>query len=90
LRSIYYSNKFKKDYKLLVKRGNEINLLVKVVEMLANDVELDLKYSDHALHGSNIEIRDCHIQNDWILLYIKEGNDQLQLLRTGSHADLFK
>ncbi len=32
--------------------------------------------------------RECHIQPDWLLIYRIEGNE-LQLIETGSHADLF-
>ncbi|MFZ1401450.1 MAG: type II toxin-antitoxin system YafQ family toxin, partial [Candidatus Promineifilaceae bacterium] len=33
--------------------------------------------------------RECHIQPYWLLIYRVEENE-LQLARTGSHADLFK
>lgn len=66
-----------------------------VIRMLAADVELPTVLHDHALSGNWSGFRDCHIEPDWLLIYKKEGNNQLelnelQLGRTGTHADLFK
>jgi addiction module RelE/StbE family toxin len=33
--------------------------------------------------------RECHIQADWLLIYRVEA-DELRLVRTGSHAELFR
>ncbi|MCX6055361.1 MAG: type II toxin-antitoxin system YafQ family toxin [Chloroflexi bacterium] len=89
MRSIYHYTQFKKDYKLMGKRKLAIEELDNVIEMLANDEPLDVKYCDHPLQGDKKNTRGCHIQNDWVLFYIKKGKDELQLVRTGTHADLF-
>lgn len=49
---VKYSNQFKKDYKLMKKRGLDIKLLHHVVEMLANNEPLPEKYCDHYLTGN--------------------------------------
>ena len=46
-----FSNLFKKDYKLMKKRGLNVKLLHEVVEMLANNKTLPDKYKDHYLTG---------------------------------------
>lgn len=48
---VKYSNLFKKDLKLMKKRGLDLNLLKEVVEMLANNKILPDKYRDHYLTG---------------------------------------
>ena len=48
---IRYSNQFKKDYKLIKKRGLNLKLLQEVVDMLANEQTLPEKYKDHYLAG---------------------------------------
>ena len=48
---------------------------------------------DHTLSGSLAGFRECHIQPDWLLVYNKEDNGDLHILnliRTGTHSDLFK
>ena len=37
-----------------------------------------------------INVRECHIQPDWLLIYkIYKDSLILKLIRTGSHSDLF-
>ena len=51
LLTVRYSNMFKKDYKLMKKRGMNLKLLQEVVDMLANNKILPDKYKDHYLTG---------------------------------------
>ena len=46
------------------------------------------RYNDHPLKGNWQGYRDAHIEPDWLLIYRIEG-DELQLVRTGTHSDLF-
>ena len=88
--SVRYSAKFKKDFKVIVKRGYNVSLFEDVLSMLRQEVTLPEKYSDHALRGEYTGHRECHITPDWLLIYKKE-NDMitLSLTRTGTHSDLF-
>ena len=87
---IDYSTRFKKDYKIIKKRGFDISLLKKTIELLANGQELPPEYKDHALKGKFVGYRECHITSDWLLVY-KIANNMLMLFlsRTGTHSDLF-
>jgi mRNA interferase YafQ len=51
LLEIKYTNTFKKDYKLIKKRGLDLKLLHDVVNMLVNEQTLPEKYKDHYLIG---------------------------------------
>lgn len=88
--TVKFTSKFKKDYKLAIKRGYPIKLLEETVALLANGKALPEKYVDHALSGNWTAYRECHVQGDWLLVYRIE-NDVLilTLARTGTHADLF-
>ena len=84
------TSKFRKDYKLIKKRGLNISLLEEVIDTLLHEQSLDEKYHDHALHGRYEGFRECHIQSDWLLIYqIDNGEAVLVASRTGSHSDLF-
>ena len=84
------TGKFKKSLKLAKKRGLDLKLLDKVITMLQNDIPLEEKYRDHELKGKYQGFRECHIQPDWLLIYLKENNVlTLTLVDTGTHADLF-
>ncbi|MFI3115029.1 MAG: type II toxin-antitoxin system YafQ family toxin [Clostridia bacterium] len=88
--SIRYHNKFKKDYKNAIRRGLDQNILKEVLEFLVAKKELPQKYKDHALKGNFKGHRECHLQPDWLLIY-KINDDELilELVRTGTHSDLF-
>ena len=84
------TGKFKKSLKLAKKRGLDLKLLDKVITMLQNDIPLEEKYRDHELKGRYQGFRECHIQPDWLLIYLKENEVlTLTLVDTGTHADLF-
>ena len=84
------SRQFKKSLKKMLRRGKDINKLEAVVSMLARGESLPARYKDHALSGDLTGLRDCHIENDWILLYYIEANVLvLTLSDTGTHSDLF-
>lgn len=86
---LIYTNSFKRDLKKIEKRGYNISLLEEVVTMLQCGKTLDPKYNDHPLKGDKLGFRDCHILDDWVLLYqIKEDKLILSLSRTGTHSDL--
>lgn len=89
--SLVLSGRFKKSLKLARKRGLNINLLNEVVEKLLYGIPLDEKNKDHALSGNFKGFRECHIQPDWLLIYLIEDDIlTLTLVDTGTHADLFK
>ena len=81
---IVWTNQFKKDYKLAMKRHLNIELLDDIVRKLPE------KNKDHALTGDWIGHRECHIQPDWLLVYrVEQDLLVLTLSRTGTHSDLF-
>ena len=88
---INYHTSFKKDYKTIKKRGYNIKKLEKVIDILANEMQLPEQYKDHNLSGNYKGYRECHIEPDWLLIY-KIHNDilTLTLVHTGTHSDLFR
>jgi len=60
-----------------------------IIDKLAAGEPLGEKYKDHPLHGDYAGARDCHIGPDWVLLYAV-ADEELRLIRTGSHAELFE
>lgn len=87
---VKFTTQFRKDYKLAIKRGLKIELLERVVELLAAGETLPEKNKDHALTGNWVGHRECHILPDWLLVYrVEDDVLVLTLTRTGSHSDLF-
>ena len=87
---IKFTNAYKKSYKRATKRGLNLKLLDDVVDELRKGRKLDAKYRDHELHGNWAGFRECHIQPDWLLVYLVENDIlTLTLVETGTHADIF-
>lgn len=91
---VKWSTRFKKDYKLAMKRGYDIELLDGVIRLIAKgDQQQRLidEYNDHELSGDWKGHRELHVQSDWLLIYYLEDDVLvLTLSRTGTHSDLFK
>lgn len=90
---IKYTNQFQKDYKLIIKRGYKKEKLRETIELLSNEIVLPKNYKDHTLENSRNykDVRECHIEPDWLLIYkIYKNESLLKLIRTGTHSDLFR
>lgn len=88
---VILKKQFKKDFKLMRRRGKPMVELQRVIEILASGGKLEAKYKDHALAGDYCGCRECHIEPDWLLIYQIRGNVlELVLVRTGTHAELLK
>ena len=83
------SSRFKRDVKRVEKRGKDLAKLRTLLDLLINQQPLPPTYKDHPLSGNWNGFRDAHVEPDWLLIYRVVG-DELQLARTGSHADLFE
>ena len=89
MRSIRRDTQFKRDVRRLQKRGKDLEKLKIIIRLLVKAEKLEVKHRDHQLKGLFKDCRECHIEPDWLLIYRIEGSE-LCLVRTGSHADLFK
>ena len=88
--TVKWTTKFKKDYKLALKRNLDIKKLQNIVEKLANGEKLPAENYDHPLGGNWAGHRECHIEPNWLLVYFCEKDVLvLTLARTGTHSDLF-
>ena len=91
MRTFSRTTQFKKDVKLAIKRGKEMNKLKAVLGLLIDGDELPAAYRDHSLRGNFADSRDCHIEPDWLLIYtLRENGNHVCFERTGTHNDLFR
>jgi len=88
VRNLIRGAQFKRDVKLAERRGKDLSKLRELILLLVEGDPLPPRYKDHSLSGNWKHHRDCHIEPDWLLLYKIDGDD-LHLVRTGTHSDLF-
>ena len=89
--SLRQTNRFKKHLKLMAKRNkSSIRKIAETVDLLQRGEKLPERFRDHELAGNLKGSRECHILPVLLLIY-SIFNDILilELVDTGSHADLF-
>jgi len=85
-----FTGPFKRERKLMGKRGRDINKLTEVMDLIINEKPLPPERNNHPLHGKLEGAFDCHIQGDWVLIYeIDPAAHTVTFHRTGTHSDLF-
>ena len=87
---LVYTKKFEKDIKSLKKQDKDLTELFDVIDVIAKGETLDKKYKDHKLVGNFNDYRECHIENDFLLVYkIEKDKLILILYRAGTHSEIF-
>ena len=85
-----FTKLFKKQFKLMEKRGLDMNKLRTAIDIIINEQLLPPERRNHMLHGEWNGALECHIQGDWVLIYeINPIANTVIFHRTGSHSDLF-
>ena len=87
---LFYSSRFKKDLKRFQNQPAKIQALKQVLKMLVETGSVPLSYRPHRLVGDYSGCMECHIENDFLLVWINEKEHTISLVRLGSHSELFK
>ena len=91
------TNLYKKELKLMLKRGRNGQKMFDIITMILDNANqgmehhllLPEKYCLHKLIGKFKGYWECHIEPDWLLVYYLD-DEVLRLERTGTHNDIFK
>jgi mRNA interferase YafQ len=89
MRKVALTAQFEKDVKRAKKRSCNMSKLGEVILLLGQGDLEDRQYRDHPLKGKYEGLRECHLSPDWLLIY-HSSIEQVLLVRTGTHADLFR
>ena len=92
MRSVRYTTRFNKDVRREGKSPNNKDLTTKlqvVIDLLAEDKDLPANLHDHLLVGEFVGMRELHVKPDLLLIYRKVEDVSLELLRLGSHSEIF-
>lgn len=84
------TNRFETELRKCLRAGKDIELLRETLAMLAEDIELPESYHVHRLGDEYDGCWECHIEDDWLLVWKRyEKKLTLLLTNTGTHDDLF-
>ena len=89
MKTIFPSGQYKKDFKRYRNHPQKLKALGEVIDMLAQDKSIPADYYPHMLKGQYKGCMECHIQDDFLLIWIDEKHDIVELVRLGTHSELF-
>ncbi len=89
MKTIVQSGKFKKDLKRYQHQKEKIHALAKVLRHLEQAGRIPKENKPHKLHGIYEGCMECHIEDDFLLIWIDENTNTVKLLRLGTHHELF-
>lgn len=90
MKIIKLTSQFKKDLKRYQNDQRKIDSLGRVIKLLRDTGTLPNEYKPHLLIGNYKGFMECHIENDFLLIWLDEEAEIIKLVRLGSHSELFK
>lgn len=90
MKEIKSGRQFKKDLKRYANQPNKLRQLYDFVDnYLKTGAAIPPEYRAHMLLGDYAGHMECHIQGDYLLIWIDETSDIVKLIRLESHSELF-
>lgn len=90
MKILIQSSQFKKDLKRIQNNPKKLESLETALNLLRKNVNLPPKYKPHLLLGQYKGYMECHIESDFLLIWLDENKNTIKLVRLGSHSELFK
>ena len=90
MKTIKLTSQFKKDLKRYQNNPRKMDGLERVVKLLRESGNVPNEYKPHFLTGNYKGFMECHIENDFLLIWFDEKAEIIKLVRLGSHSELFK
>jgi len=81
---------FVKEFKKVKITDGQFEKFICYLNCLKNDTALPEESKDHTLNGEYSDCREFHLGGDVLLIYLINSENEIILLRIGSHAQLFK
>lgn len=83
------TTQFKRDLKRYKHNKDLLLALEDVLNYLAEEGNVPSKYLPHSLIGDYKACMECHVLNDFLLIWIDKTKPMIKLLRLGSHSELY-
>ena len=63
--------------------------MFRIMELLQNEEPIPEENRPHPLTGNYAGHMECHIEGDFLLIWFDPDTDEINLVRLGSHSELF-
>lgn len=89
MKKLFLSTKYKKDFKRYQYNTRKLKALKEILNMLQHEQPIPQEYSPHMLHGKYKGCMECHVEGDFLLIWVDPNTDIIELVRLGSHSELY-
>lgn len=89
MKKLRFSSQYKKDAKRFRNQPQKMAKVVEILQMLQNEEPIPKIYRPHMLSGNYSGCMECHVEGDFLLIWIDETENIIGVLRLGSHSELF-
>ena len=87
MKKLHPTSQFKKDFKRFRRYPEKVAAFERIANLLINDIPIPQEYKPHMLKGQYKGCMECHIEGDYLLIWV--DGDVIDLLRIGTHSELF-
>ncbi len=84
------STQFRKDYKKIANNPQKVAAFQRIANYLISEIPIPPIHRPHTLKGKYNGYMECHIESDFLLIWMDEEEGIVELVRLGSHSELFK
>lgn len=89
MKKLFPSTKYRKDLKRYANNPSKLKALAEILKKLKNEEPIPAKYMPHPLHGQYKGCMECHVQGDFLLIWLDPDSNVIELVRLGTHSELF-
>ncbi len=89
MKKLQPTTQYRKDLKRYRNQPKKLEALKEILKKLESEEPIPDKYYPHPLFGDYKDCMECHIQGDFLLIWFDEETDIIELVRLGSHSELF-
>lgn len=90
MKTLRFSSQYKKDAKRYRNQPLKMEKVANILRMLQNEIAIPKEFDPHMLKGKYKGCMECHVEGDFLLIWIDEAEKQIGILRLGSHSELFR
>lgn len=90
MKTLRFSSQYKKDAKRYRNQPQKMEKVANILRMLQDEITIPKEFDPHMLKGKYKGCMECHVEGDFLLIWIDETNNQIGVLRLGSHSELFR
>lgn len=86
-KKLHPTSQFKRDFKRIMRFPQKVAAFEDIANLLINDLPIPKEHKPHLLKGQYKGCMECHIEDNFLLIWI--DGEIIDLLRIGSHSELF-